>query len=185
MPRGRTAKVEQRELAVYELLKMHGCMTTSQIIDELGLSHTQVFYVLKVLARRGDVAEYVVGRRIALWCVRHVDPLRKYVIAFKSIGYDVRHILARLMHLLQSVKSKHWCVKTTHAGIPPLEPVSKSVFLDMLLDLLDGSAELVLRRAERRARTNRAYVCIDDVDAAKAKIRGALERLGVIKWIYA
>jgi predicted transcriptional regulator len=178
------AKVEQRELAIYELLKTHGCMTTSQIMGGLGLSHTQAFYTLNKLVELGAVAKHIVGGRIALWCAKHIDPLRKYEIVFKTIGYDMRRILARLMYVLQSVKSKRWCIKVAHAGIPPLEPVTKAIFLDMLLDLLDSSAELVLRRAERRARTNRAYVCIDDVDAATAKIRDALARLGV-EWIYA
>jgi len=66
MPRGPTEKVESRKKQIIELLKEHGELTTSMIMKLTGLSHSQVFYTLRLLADEGIVQEVKRGK-VAYW----------------------------------------------------------------------------------------------------------------------
>lgn len=57
--------VERKE-RVLEFLKEHGEVPTSALVKELGLSHSQAFYVLRLLMREGKVREIKRGK-VAYW----------------------------------------------------------------------------------------------------------------------
>jgi predicted transcriptional regulator len=66
MPRRQTDKVVERKEQIIEYLKMYGELTTSRLIQMTGLSHSQVFYVLKLLEKENIVKEIKRGK-IAYW----------------------------------------------------------------------------------------------------------------------
>ena len=66
MPRGPTEKVETRKRQIVELLRSHGELTTTMIMKLTGLSHSQVFYTLRLLAEEGVVKEVKRGK-VAYW----------------------------------------------------------------------------------------------------------------------
>ncbi|MCI4465265.1 MAG: winged helix-turn-helix transcriptional regulator [Thermoproteus sp.] len=66
MPRRQTDKVLQRRDQILELLKKHGELTTSAIMRLTGMSHSQIFYVLKMLEKEGYIKEVRRGK-VAYW----------------------------------------------------------------------------------------------------------------------
>ena len=66
MPRRQTDKVFERKEQVLEYLKTYGELTTSQLIQMTGLSHSQIFYILKLLEKENLVKEVKRGK-IAYW----------------------------------------------------------------------------------------------------------------------
>ena len=66
MPRRQTDKVHERKEQVVELLKTYGELTTSRLIQLTGLTHSQIFYILKLLERENVVKEVKRGK-IAYW----------------------------------------------------------------------------------------------------------------------
>lgn len=66
MPRRQTDKVYERKELVLALLRKHGELTTSSLMQLTGLTHSQMFYVLKMLEAEGLVREVRRGK-IAYW----------------------------------------------------------------------------------------------------------------------
>lgn len=66
MPRRQTDKVYERKEQVVELLKTYGELTTSRLIQLTGLTHSQIFYILKLLEKENVVKEVKRGK-IAYW----------------------------------------------------------------------------------------------------------------------
>ncbi len=66
MPRRMTEKVRQRMRDIYELLKAKGPLSTSQIVKETRLTHSQIFYVLRLLQKEKKVREIKKGK-VAYW----------------------------------------------------------------------------------------------------------------------
>jgi hypothetical protein len=68
MPRTITDIVLTRLERTFEYIKNEICVTTKQIIDAFGLTHSQAFYVLQMLRNKGMIEEYVIGR-LSIWCI--------------------------------------------------------------------------------------------------------------------
>ncbi len=68
MPRKVTDRVLERKRKVYEFIKERGEVPTALIIQELGLTHSQAFYVLRLLLREGKIREVRRGK-VAYWRV--------------------------------------------------------------------------------------------------------------------
>ena len=66
MPRRQTDKVFERKEQIIEYLKTYGELTTSKLIQLTGLSHSQIFYILKLLEKENIVKEVKRGK-IAYW----------------------------------------------------------------------------------------------------------------------
>ena len=66
MPRRMTDRIIERKEQVYNLLKSRGEMSTSEIVRETGLTHSQTFYVLRLLMKEGRVKEIKRGK-VAYW----------------------------------------------------------------------------------------------------------------------
>lgn len=66
MPRRQTDKVFERKEQIIEFLKKYGELTTSRLIQLTGLSHSQIFYVLKLLEKENTIKEVKRGK-IAYW----------------------------------------------------------------------------------------------------------------------
>ncbi len=68
MPRRVTAQVIDRKDKVLKFLKEHGEVPTSALVKELGLTHSQAFYVLRLLLKEGKVREIKRGK-VAYWAL--------------------------------------------------------------------------------------------------------------------
>lgn len=68
MPRKVTSRVLERKRMVYEFIKQRGEAPTALIVEELGLTHSQAFYVLRLLLREGKIEEVKRGK-VAYWRV--------------------------------------------------------------------------------------------------------------------
>ncbi len=68
MPRKQTEKVLERKKELLELIKKSGEITTNDLVKLTGLSHSQVFYVLRLLQKDGLVKEIKRGK-LAYWRV--------------------------------------------------------------------------------------------------------------------
>ena len=66
MPRRMTDRIIERKEQVYNLLESKGEMSTSEIVRETGLTHSQTFYVLRLLMKEGRVKEIKRGK-VAYW----------------------------------------------------------------------------------------------------------------------
>jgi len=66
MPRRSTSQVAARKARVLEYLRTHGETPTSTLVKELGLTHSQAFYVLRLLLKEGKVREIKRGK-VAYW----------------------------------------------------------------------------------------------------------------------
>jgi len=65
---GYARKMRARAAQVVELLARRGCAATSALMRELGISHTQAFYALRLLQARGCAVEVPLGK-VAVWCI--------------------------------------------------------------------------------------------------------------------
>ena len=66
MPRRQTTRILERKKMILELLLKEGELPTNEIVKRTGLSHSQVFYVLKLLQKDGLVKEIKRGK-VAYW----------------------------------------------------------------------------------------------------------------------
>jgi len=96
LPRGLSRRILERAKSVLELVEREGCVTTGEVMSRLGLSETQVRYVMYILMSRGYIVEKVVGVT-ALWCrdhtaaYMHMEALRDAVRRL-IVQNDVRYI---------------------------------------------------------------------------------------------
>ena len=68
MPKvGPTDKIIDRMAHVYRIVESHGCVTTTAVMSESGLSHTEAYYVLQLLQAHNNATKVVVGKT-AIWC---------------------------------------------------------------------------------------------------------------------
>ena len=66
MPRKQTVRIVERKKEILELLIKEGELPTNEIVKKTNLSHSQVFYALKLLQRDGLIKEIKRGK-VAYW----------------------------------------------------------------------------------------------------------------------
>jgi ribosomal protein S25 len=69
--RRRAQKVAERIDVAVRLVEERSCVMTSTLMRELGVGHSEAFYVLRLLQLQNRVVEVVVGNkrpRVAIWC---------------------------------------------------------------------------------------------------------------------
>jgi len=69
MPRRTTEAVKERKKMIYELIKSEKELPTSEIVKRSGLTHSQVFYVLRILEKEGLIEEIKRGK-VAYWRIK-------------------------------------------------------------------------------------------------------------------
>jgi len=101
---GYARKMRARVVQVVELLARSGCVATSVLMRELGLSHTQAFYTLRLLQAHGCAVEVALGR-VAVWCISRNDAtklleeLRETVMRLVSL-HQLRYVTAKRLYAL-------------------------------------------------------------------------------------
>jgi DNA-binding transcriptional ArsR family regulator len=84
MPRRRSRRIYKRMDAILSLVRKNGCMTMSQVVDALSLSHSHVYYASKDMANAGMISMMVIGKTAVL-CAdedrakRYIDEIAKMV----------------------------------------------------------------------------------------------------------
>jgi len=69
MPRRTTEAVKERKKMIYELIRNEKELPTSEIVKRSGLTHSQVFYVLRILEKEGLIEEIKRGK-VAYWRIK-------------------------------------------------------------------------------------------------------------------
>jgi len=69
LPRRMTERIKERKEEVYNILSNKGEMSTSEVVREIGLTHSQAFYILRLLLKEGRVEEIKRGK-VAYWRVK-------------------------------------------------------------------------------------------------------------------
>jgi DNA-binding Lrp family transcriptional regulator len=89
-------RVAHRRHEVIELLKQLRCTTASELARRLGISHMQVYYVLILLEKGGEVSRYRAGRT-HVWCASPVSSVGEaYAVISPCLKYADK-ALARLI----------------------------------------------------------------------------------------
>ncbi len=84
MPRKQTVRIVERKKEILELLIKEGELPTNEIVKKTNLSHSQVFYALKLLQRDGLIREIKRGK-VAYW--KAADNAQE---ALKSLEQEVK-----------------------------------------------------------------------------------------------
>ena len=66
MPRKQTNKILERKNDILEIIRKRGEISTNDLVKNTGLSHSQVFYILRLLQRDGAIREIKRGK-VAYW----------------------------------------------------------------------------------------------------------------------
>ena len=72
MPRRITPKIIERKSNIFDILKEKGELPTSEIARETGFTHSQIFYILRLLLKEGKIKEIKRGK-VAYWHVMESD----------------------------------------------------------------------------------------------------------------
>jgi len=153
MPRGITERVEDRTLQIRSLLETHGCLTTTEINNALGLTHSQTFYVLEQLKNAGQAVEVVAGK-LAIWC-KDQETAKRLIEEFKS---EVKRLLCinRWMKYVTAQKAANLIVSDKSARrlfAKYLYMTRRGAFLPVTLSFIDYILhELLGEPIERGAR---------------------------------
>jgi len=146
---GYARKMRARAAQVVELLARTGCAATSVLTRELGLSHTQAFYALRLLQAQGCAVEVALGR-VAVWCISYtaatklIEELRETVARLVSL-HRLRYVTPRRLYELiaRDAKARETFSRIINVGRPSAamfgvlkallnavygDPVVKSVF---------------------------------------------------------
>lgn len=154
MPKTLTKKVIDRIRDVYHIIILEGCTTTVTIENALGLSHSMVYYALRLLKNNKMVVEVVLGKH-AVWCVdeetakRSIEEL-KSVVRRLLCNNRIRHATPkRVMELIESDKyARKVFSKYVSLGRPKrgrYKPTTLA-FVDSVLRELFGEPQFRLRR---------------------------------------
>ncbi len=66
--RRQSQKVAERVDATARLVEERGCVATATLMRELGVSHSEAFYALRLLQLQNRVVEIAVADKVAIWC---------------------------------------------------------------------------------------------------------------------
>ncbi|WP_291998747.1 FaeA/PapI family transcriptional regulator [Caldivirga sp.] len=66
MPRKQTNKILERKNDILDIIRKKGEISTNDLVKTTGLSHSQVFYILRLLQRDGAIREIKRGK-VAYW----------------------------------------------------------------------------------------------------------------------
>jgi hypothetical protein len=68
MPKGVTDRVIVRRRRILEFIENEICVTTKQVMQAFGLTHSQAFYILQTLKHEGLIEGHVIGK-LSVWCI--------------------------------------------------------------------------------------------------------------------
>ncbi|GGP18867.1 DNA-binding protein [Thermocladium modestius] len=66
MPRKQTERIDERKKEILSLVESRGEVSTNDVVRITKLSHSQVFYILKLLSKDGAIKEVRRGK-VAYW----------------------------------------------------------------------------------------------------------------------
>ena len=126
-----------------------GCVTTTALMNTLGVGHTQAFYVLRLLRESGRAVEVSVGR-VALWCrdretatrfveeltavvrrlverqrLRYVTPKRLFELITRDA--EARQAFSRVINVKAPSASVYSVLKTLLEAVYG-EPIKRSIY---------------------------------------------------------
>ena len=152
MPRGQTDKIILRQRHVFEFIEKEICVTTKQVIHEFGLTHSQAYYVLKMLRNRGLIEEHVIGK-LSIWCTTgHMLNDVHIGDVFISVA-DLEHAICKILEGVRGHKATirvSWVVDKIAEKVPVdlRQPLLLAYISEMLPIMLSGIKKSTFRDAK-------------------------------------
>ena len=87
MSRRRSRRTYEHMNSVLSLVRKNGCMTMSQVMNALSLSHSHVYYISKDMANAGMISMIVIGK-IAVLCADE-DRAKRYIDEIAEMVHDI------------------------------------------------------------------------------------------------
>ena len=141
------AKVQERAERVLSLLSREGCASFRGLSMALGVGHTPVRYVMRLLLSRGRAAEVIIGKT-AIWCrdreaaVELVERLRETV---RRLTAGFRYATpSRVLHMIAQDReayalfSRFVSLRPAMYGLREYFPPQTLAFVDSILSSLYG-----------------------------------------------
>ncbi len=140
MPNGVTQKVRERKKAILEVLA-DGCKPTAYVMKKLGLTHTEAFYTLKVLASEGYIKGAMFGK-VAIWCLNdehHNKLVNTLLWEIRRIveSHNLKYVYATRLYKLILEDPYVYRLISQYVMLDRINSSARS-FLNYLLNLLYG-----------------------------------------------
>jgi hypothetical protein len=145
MPRVITDIVLTRLERAFEYIKNEICITTKQIIDTFGLTHSQAFYVLQMLRNKGMMEEYVIGR-LSIWCIAgHV--VNDVYIGDTLISVD--NLERAICEILGKARGRTVTIRPSWVADIIAEDVHVKPRMPLLLSYISGMLPIMLSNVKK------------------------------------
>jgi len=147
MPKGLTDRVIIRQGRVYKFVEDNICVTTRQVIQEFGLTHSEAFYVLQMLKNKGFIEEYVIGK-VSIWCIAGHMMNDVYLDDVFILVSDLERAICRILENAKGHKTTvrvSWIVDriAEKVRVNPRQPRFLSYISEMLPIMLSNVEKMV------------------------------------------
>jgi len=138
--RSPTARVSKLLRDVKKLIEQRGCVSTREVMDAFGVSHTQAYYVLKVLADENGYVKRVIGRSAVFCRGNSAQPVVHANDGRWVARLDKEIVLKALKKLVATARGHRYAVRLSavvrELNLQPTANVNAAVkaFLEELLD---------------------------------------------------
>ena len=152
MGRGLTDKIIVRQHRIFEFIESEICVNTKQIITAFGLTHSQAFYVLRMLQKRGVIEEHVVGN-LSIWCITGHVLNDVYVGDAFISALDLEHAICKIIENVKGHKATiraSWVVDkiAEKVRVNPRQPLLLTYVTEMLPILLSSVKKSTYKNAK-------------------------------------
>jgi len=147
MPRGLTDRVIIRQGRVYKFVESEICVTTRQVIQMFGLTHSEAFYILQMLKNKGLIEEHVIGK-ISMWCITGHMMNDVYV---DGVLISVSDLERAICKMIENVKGRKMTIRVSwvvdriaeKVRVNPRQPRFLSYISEMLPIMLSNVEKMV------------------------------------------
>jgi hypothetical protein len=158
MGRGLTDKIIARQRRILEFVESEICVTTKQVVDTFGLTHSQAFYVLQMLRRQELIEEHVIGK-LSIWCVAGHVLNDVYV---NHVNISVSDLERAICKILENAKGRKATIRASWVVDKIAEKVRVNSRMPLLLAYVSEMLSIMLSNVDknvfRDAKTIEFYV---------------------------
>jgi hypothetical protein len=154
MARGQTDRIIVRQRRVFEYIEKEICVNTKQLMNGLGLTHSQAFYVLQALKDQGLIEKYDIGKT-SIWCIAG------HVLNDLSAGWmfiSVSDLERAICRILENAKGHKTTIRPVRVADEIAEGVRTPLFLTYIADMLSVMLSNVEKSVFRDSRDVEFYV---------------------------
>jgi hypothetical protein len=145
MPRNVTEKVLARQNSILEFISAEICASTKQIIETFDLTHSETFYALQQLRRRGLIEEYTLGK-LSIWCISGHVINDVYV---DNTLISIHDLEQAICEILKNARGHRATIRPSWVADIIAEHVHIKPRLPLLLSYISNMLQIVLSNVEK------------------------------------